>query len=49
MDCFICAKCKFKFKTTKNNGTCPYCGKNAVEKEKGVDELIDEVNGLLAE
>lgn len=48
MENFICINCKFKFKAKKNSGDCPYCGKRAVEKEKGVSELIDEVEDMLA-
>jgi len=46
MENFICTNCKFKFKSSKIQRTCPYCGKNAVDKEKGANELIEEIENI---
>jgi len=49
MDSYICLNCKFKFKTSQSPRTCPYCDKDAIEKEQGADDLVDEVSNLLEE
>jgi DNA-directed RNA polymerase subunit RPC12/RpoP len=49
MDNYICLNCKFKFKTSQNPKTCPYCDKRTIEKEQGAGDIVDEVSELLKE
>jgi len=44
---WICASCNYRFES-ENPMDCPYCGRReGLEKEKGAEELVDEVGRLL--
>ena len=45
---WVCTRCNYRFDVERPLG-CPYCGRDndCVEKEKGAEELLDEVDRLL--
>ena len=43
---YICTSCNYRFEKDGAED-CPYCGENAIEKEKSAKELLEEVEGLL--
>ncbi len=47
MESYICSTCRFKFKTSQNPRSCPYCDKDTIEKEQGASDIVDEVADLL--
>ncbi len=42
----VCANCNYRCELRKKSD-CPYCGMDALEKEKTAGELIEEVEKLL--
>lgn len=38
-----CKKCKYSFEAEKTPLRCPLCGEEGVEKEKSVEELVEEL------
>jgi len=43
---WICTNCNYRF-DSENPRDCPYCGMEALEKEKNAAELLEEVERLL--
>jgi len=43
---FVCKNCNYRFERD-DAYDCPYCGKEAIEKEKDAKELLEDVNRLL--
>ena len=46
---YICINCKYRFQRSLDHGivrTCPYCGRNTVQKEQRIDSIIKEVSRL---
>jgi len=43
---YVCSKCNYRFEA-ESAKTCPYCGQEAIGKEKSAAELIDEVTSIL--
>jgi len=46
MDRYVCKNCNYRFERD-NVYECPYCGNEAIEKEKNAEELLEEVSRLL--
>jgi len=47
MEDFICKNCKYRFKSSGEPKTCPYCDKESVEKEKSASEIVNEIEDIL--
>lgn len=46
---YICLNCKYRFQRSLDHGivrTCPYCGRNTVQKEPKLDTLLKQVSGF---
>lgn len=46
MDKFVCKDCNYRFERD-DAYDCPYCGNEAIEKEKSANDLLEEVERLL--
>ena len=46
MDKYVCKNCNYRFESD-DAYECPYCGNEAIEKEKNAEELLEEVSRLL--
>ena len=46
MDSYVCKNCNYRFKRD-DAYDCPYCGNEAIEKEKDAGELLEDVDRLL--
>jgi DNA-directed RNA polymerase subunit RPC12/RpoP len=46
---YVCTNCKYRFQRSLEHGyvrTCPYCGRNTVQKEQKLASIIKEVSRL---
>ena len=46
MDKYVCKNCNYRFERD-DAYDCPYCGNEAIEKEKDAEGLLEEVENLL--
>ena len=45
---YVCKSCNYRFERD-DAFDCPYCGDEAIEKEKDAMGLLEEVEGLLSD
>jgi len=45
---FICSHCGYKKESEINIKKCPYCNKDSLERERNAEELVNEIDELLA-
>ncbi len=43
----VCKGCGYHIDSQKPTKTCPYCGKDRLEKEKNAGEILEEINDIL--
>ncbi len=44
---YICKNCNYRFNSNNDQNECPYCGRNALEKDKSASELLEEIENIL--
>jgi len=43
---YVCLNCNYRV-DSENLSSCPYCGKENIEREKNASELLNEIERIL--